>query len=55
MLSMGDKVIKDTGDYTFSGVVIAVFLKRNGTAVRYVVENEEGICHIFNDRQIRKV
>jgi len=42
-----DRVIKDGGDYTFRGQVVAIFQKRSG-AVRYVVENDDGILHIFS-------
>ena len=47
-----DFVYKDTGDYTFTGVVVSVFRKRSG-AIRYVVENKDGICHIFSDKQLK--
>jgi len=42
-----DRVIKDGGDYTFRGQVVAIFQKKSG-AVRYVVENDDGILHIFS-------
>jgi hypothetical protein len=44
---VGDSVVKGGGDYTFEGVVRSVFAKRSG-AVRYVVENDAGILHIFS-------
>lgn len=47
----GDIVVKDTGDYNFRGIVVGRFRKRSGTP-RYVVENEDGILHILNDRQL---
>lgn len=46
-----DDVIKNRGDYTFRGVVVAAFQKKSG-AWRYVVENDAGILHIFSDAQI---
>lgn len=49
--SEGDKVIKTVGDYAFDGVVLAVFQKRSGKW-RYVVENADGILHIFSGRQL---
>lgn len=50
----GDSVIKRNGDYTFSGVVLAAFRNRSG-APRYVVENEDGVVHIFNHLQLERV
>jgi hypothetical protein len=44
---IGRRVIKTGGDYRFSGVVVAVFTKKSGV-IRYVVENDEGILHIFS-------
>lgn len=49
---VGDKVVKDTGDYTYEGTIVAVFNKKNG-AKRYVVEHDDlGILFIFNEQQI---
>lgn len=49
----GERVIKDTGDYTFDGIILSVFRNRSGSP-RYVVENEEGIIHIFNHNQLKR-
>lgn len=51
-LSIGMRVRKVTGDYRFDGVVVAVFHKRNGTDFRYVVENDDGILHIFSRKNL---
>jgi hypothetical protein len=48
---VGTKVAKTGGDYTFHGEVVAVFSKRSGQ-VRYVIENDEGILHIFSGKQL---
>lgn len=47
----GDPVIKRRGDYVFEGVVLAAFRKRSGSP-RYVVENSDGIVHVFNHEQL---
>jgi len=44
-------VRKVGGDYTFEGVVVAVFTKLSGK-VRYVVEDDRGVLHIFSDKQL---
>lgn len=49
---VGDEVAKLEGDYTFYGVVVSVFQKRSG-ATRYVVENDDGILHIFSDKMLQ--
>jgi len=49
---VGDRVIKRKGDYTFEGTIQAIFTKRNGGAVRYVVEDDRGICMIMNEAQL---
>lgn len=54
MFAMGDRVVKDAGDYVFEGVIISVFHKRSG-AVRFVVEDDRGLCFIFNAAQLRRV
>lgn len=53
-LFAGDRVIKDGGDYRFEGEIRACFYKKNGK-VRYVVENADGVLHIFNRQQLVKV
>jgi hypothetical protein len=53
-LNVGDRVMKVRGDYRFVGVVRACFYKQLG-AVRYVVENEDGVLHIFSRQQLEKV
>jgi len=50
-LLTGDKVQKVGGDYTFVGVVVSVFWKRSGH-VRYVVEDDRGILHIFSEKNL---
>lgn len=47
----GDYVKKEGGDYTFAGMVLTKFTKLSG-AERYVVENSEGVLHIFNASQL---
>ncbi len=49
-LRVGDPVSKPIG-YRFDGIVLAVFPNLSG-AMRYVVENEDGIIHIFNRNQL---
>jgi hypothetical protein len=53
-LNVGDRVRKISGDYLFIGVVRAGFYKQSG-AVRYVVENDDGVLHIFSRQQLEKV
>lgn len=50
---VGDRVVKSTGDYRFDGWVVCVFRKRPRLSekegpVRYVVQNADGILHIFS-------
>lgn len=42
---------KDGGDYIFRGLIVATFRKRSGQW-RYVVENDDGILHIFSGKQL---
>ena len=51
--SEGDLVIKRKG-YKFYGVVLSAFRNRSGLP-RYVVENEDGIIHIFNADQLELI
>lgn len=51
IFEVGTKVSKTSGDYTFHGEVVAAFKKRSGQ-IRYVVENEDGILHIFSGKQL---
>lgn len=46
-----ENVVKTGGDYSFEGVVVARFHKLNGKE-RVVVENSDGILHIFNPTQL---
>lgn len=51
--SVGDMVEKLKG-YRFVGEVRAVFTTKAGET-RLVVENNDGILHIFNERQFKAV
>ena len=51
---VNDYVVKLTGDYRFCGHVVAAFSKISG-ARRYVVENADGVLHIFSGKQLTKV
>lgn len=53
-MAVGDRVAKCAGDYRFHGSVRAVFQKRSGLW-RVVVENDDGILHIFNVGQVERV
>ena len=48
---IGDRVNKITGDYKFQGTVVAAFTRLNGLE-RYVVENGDGILHIFSEKNL---
>lgn len=52
-ISIGDKVIKTSGDYKYSGIVVSIFTKLSGK-IRVVVENDDGILHIFSPSQLEK-
>lgn len=49
---VGDEVSKIGGDYRFDGIVVAAFNKLSG-AVRYVVEDDRGILHIFSSKNLK--
>jgi len=49
----GDKVAKLGGDYTFEGTVVAAFPKLSG-AMRYVVEDDRGVLHVYSAKNLRK-
>ena len=48
----GQKVIKDSGDYTFNGKVVAAFKKLSGVE-RYVVEDSRGLLFIFSESNLK--
>jgi hypothetical protein len=52
-MTIGDRVVKTGGDYTFEGIIIAVFQKRSG-AIRYVVEDDRGLIMIMNPQQLKE-
>ncbi len=49
----GNFVEKIGGDYTFVGEIVAVFTKKSG-AVRYVVEDDRGVLHIYSAKNLRR-
>lgn len=53
-LEIGRQVYKSGGDYRFFGTVVAAFQKLSGKW-RYVVENQQGILHIFSDKQLLRL
>jgi hypothetical protein len=56
VFNVGDTVTKQGGDYRFAGVVVAAFRKLSHAgepgAHRYVVENRDGVLHIFSGKQL---
>lgn len=50
--AVGDHVVKQGGEYSFRGVIVAAFRKLSG-AERYVVENADGILHVFGPQNLR--
>lgn len=48
---VGQLVSKKGGDYRFDGYVVAAFTKISGE-VRYVVEDDRGILHIYSDKNL---
>jgi len=52
-LNVGDAVIKHAGDYFFKGIIVAKFYKLSGQ-IRYVVNNADGVLHIFSAQQLLK-
>ena len=53
-LQIGDAVKKIGGDYKFKGKIVVVFLKLS-KVVRVVVENKDGVLHIFSPSQLKKI
>jgi hypothetical protein len=51
----GDEVTKEGGDYKFQGIIVCTFTKLANEAPRVVVQNCDGILHIFNPTQLKKV
>ena len=58
-LKLKQRVVKTSGDYFFTGIITAIFYKlKPGTALpdknkpRYIVENPDGVCHIFGASQL---
>lgn len=50
----GDYVKKIGGDYAFEGVVVAEFRKNSG-ALRFVVEDDRGVLHIYSAKNLEVV
>lgn len=53
----GDHVSKESGDYVFYGVIIAVMEKvdtqgRPSGQIRYAAQNRDGLIHIFSEGQL---
>jgi hypothetical protein len=49
---VGQRVVKEGEDSRFEGEVVAA-VKRDLKTLRYVVENDDGVLHIANERQLR--
>lgn len=39
-------------EYSFDGMIITVFRKRDSSKIRVVVENDDGICLIQNPKNL---
>ena len=51
--NVGDYVGKVGGDYRFDGVIVSKFTKLSG-AVRYVVEDDRGVLHIYSAKNLAR-
>ena len=51
--SVGDQVSKVGGDYRFDGTVVVVLTKLSG-AIRYVVEDDRGVLHIYSAKNLAR-
>lgn len=51
--AVGDRVKKITGRYKFVGVVVAAFHNLSNDR-RYVVENSDGLLHIFRPQNLAR-
>lgn len=51
-ISVGDTMQKIAGDYRFHGTVRSLFQKESGMW-RVVLENQDGILHIFAPSQLQ--
>lgn len=51
----GDRVKKTSGDYQFRGRVMAAFTKLDRLTIRYIVENKDGVVHVFSRGQLERV
>lgn len=54
MWQVGDRVEKYTGDYQLEGEVRSVLTTKKGN-IRYVVEHDNGILHIYSEQNLRAV
>lgn len=64
-IQLGSKVAKVGGDYTFVGHVVSIFTKMDGQhpdgrpmfrgPVRYVVQDDRGVLHIYSEKNLRKI
>ena len=52
MFEIGTKVEKIGGDYTFIGIIVSCFPKLSGQ-IRYVVEDDRGVLHIYSDKVLK--
>jgi hypothetical protein len=50
---VGQRVVKEDDDSRFEGQVVACFVKRDLKTLRYVIENDDGVLHFANERQLR--
>jgi hypothetical protein len=50
---VGQRVVKEGEDSRFEGQVVACFVKRDLKTLCYVIENDDGVLHIANERQLR--
>lgn len=51
---VAQSVEKVGGDYKFSGKVVAAFRKNSG-AMRYVVEDDRGVLHVYSGPNLRRL
>ena len=50
--NVGDNVEKVGGDYQFVGTVVSVFKKLSGK-IRYVVEDDRGVLHVYSAKNLK--
>jgi hypothetical protein len=50
---VGQRVYTQSEDSRFEGVIVCIFMKRDRKSLRVIIENDDGVCLIKREKDLK--